>query len=305
MDKVVDALAPKSVIVEKAGAILSYSIVRAVKSHFAVFPFAPEEPIRAELFSVERLEQHGESLAVAQRIAPRPTTDRRLTKRLRDNDRVLRAAYVAIAMSIQEERTVTPAADWLVDNFHVVDEQVHEIRRDLPPGYYRQLPKLADGPLKGYPRVFGLAWAFVAHTDSRFDPEMLGRFISAYQRVEPLTIRELWAVAITLRIVLVENLRRLAEAMSATVPRAKRLTPWRTACSASATARPSPRMQFCAASLRHACRRLSPFNWSGDCAIRIRRPCRRSAGWISVWPRRAPPPTTSFSLSISGKARPM
>lgn len=213
MDKVVDALAPKSVIVEKAGAILSYSIVRAVKSHFAVFRFAPEEPIRAELFSVERLEQHGESLAVAQRIAPRPTTDRRLTKRLRDNDRVLRAAYVAIAMSIQEERTVTPAADWLVDNFHVVDEQVHEIRRDLPPGYYRQLPKLADGPLKGYPRVFGLAWAFVAHTDSRFDPEMLGRFISAYQRVEPLTIRELWAVAITLRIVLVENLRRLAEAI--------------------------------------------------------------------------------------------
>jgi cyclic beta-1,2-glucan synthetase len=211
--RVVGALSPKLIIVEKAGAILSYSIVRALKSRFAVFPVAPEEPIRAELFSVERLEQHGESLAVAQRIAPKPATDRRLTRRLRDNDRVLRAAYVAIAVSIQEERTVTPAADWLVDNFHVVDEQVHEIRRDLPPGYYRQLPKLADGPLAGYPRVFGLAWAFVAHTDSRFDPEMLVRFIRAYQRVEPLTIGELWAVAITLRIVLVENLRRLAEAI--------------------------------------------------------------------------------------------
>ena len=88
-----------------------------------------------------------------------------------------------------------------------------EIRSDLPAGYYRQLPKLADGPLEGYPRVFGLAWAFVAHTDSRFDPQMLVRFIGAYQRVEPLTIGELWAVAITLRIVLVENLRRLAEAI--------------------------------------------------------------------------------------------
>jgi cyclic beta-1,2-glucan synthetase len=192
---------------------VSSSLFRAFGRGLVAFPVAPEEPIRAELFSVERLEQHGESLAVAQRIAPKPTRDRRLTKRLRDNDRVLRAAYVAIAVGIQEERTVTPAADWLVDNFHLVDEQVHEIRRDLPPGYYRQLPKLADGPLQGYPRVFGLAWAFVAHTDSRFDPQMLCRFIHAYQRVEPLTIGELWAVAITLRIVLVENLRRLAEAI--------------------------------------------------------------------------------------------
>ena len=64
------------------------------------------------------------------------------------------------------------------------------------------------GPFEGYPRVFGLAWAFVAHTDSRFDPEMLCRFVRAYQRVQPLTIGELWAVAITLRVVLVENLRR-------------------------------------------------------------------------------------------------
>ena len=81
----------------------------------------------------------------------------------------------------------------------------------LPPGYYRQLPKLVDGPFVGYPRVFGVAWAFVAHTDSHFDSELLCRFVRAYQEVQPLTIGELWAVAITLRIVLVENLRRLAE----------------------------------------------------------------------------------------------
>jgi cyclic beta-1,2-glucan synthetase len=184
---------------------------RVFRRPFGSFPSATEEPIRAELFSVERLEQHGETLAAAQRISPKLPADRRLTKRLRDNDRVLRAAYRALAVAIYEERTVTPAADWLVDNFHVIDEQVYEIQNDLPPGFYRQLPKLAGGPHKGYPRVFGLAWAFVAHTDSLFDPVMLCRFIHAYQRVELLTIGELWAVAITLRIVLVENLRRLAE----------------------------------------------------------------------------------------------
>jgi len=168
-------------------------------------------PIRSELFSVERLEQHAESLAAAQSIGKKPTAGRPLAKRLRDNYRVLLAAYRKIGSAIREERAITPAAEWLVDNFHIVEEQIREIRDDLPPGFYRQLPKLAAGPLAGYPRVFGLAWAFVAHTDSRFDPETLVRFVHAYQRIEPLTIGELWAVAITLRIVLVDNLRRTAE----------------------------------------------------------------------------------------------
>ena len=174
---------------------------------------SPEPPIRAELFGIERLEQHAESLAVAQRILPRPGRGRRLLPRVEENGRVLRASYRGIAEAIREERAITPAAEWLVDNFHVVDEQLREIRDDLPPGFYRELPKLLEGPLAGYPRVYGIAWAFVAHTDSRFDPEALRRFVHAYQRVQPLTIGELWAVAITLRVVLVENLRRLAESI--------------------------------------------------------------------------------------------
>ncbi len=121
--------------------------------------------------------------------------------------------YRATARAIQNEQAIIPAAEWLVDNFYIVEEQLREIRDDLPPGFYRKLPKLASGHLEGFPRVFGVAWAYVAHTDSRFDPEVLRRFVSAYQRVQPLTIGELWAVAITLRIVLVENLRRLAERM--------------------------------------------------------------------------------------------
>jgi cyclic beta-1,2-glucan synthetase len=178
---------------------------------FGTLPRDPEEPIRSELFSIERLEQHGESLAAAQPITTKPERGRPLAARLRDNARVLLGAYRTIAAAIRDERAITPAADWLVDNFHVVEEQIREIQDDLPRGFYRQLPKLAEGPLAGYPRVFGLAWAFVAHTDSLFDPQALGRFVRAYQRVQPLTIGELWAVAITLRIVLVENLRRAAE----------------------------------------------------------------------------------------------
>ena len=186
------------------------NLLRNIRAGTSALPEI-EEPIRAELFSSERLEQHGESLAVAQRVTTTPRKGRPLLPRVLDNGRVLLESYRATAQAIREERAITPASEWLVDNYHIVDEQLREIHDDLPSGYYRELPKLAEGHLRGYPRVYGLAWAFVAHTDSRFDPEMLRRFVRAYQRVQPLTIGELWAVAITLRVVLVENLRRLAQ----------------------------------------------------------------------------------------------
>lgn len=138
-----------------------------------------------------------------------------LRKRLDGNAAVLLAAYRANALELENGRGIEPAAEWLLDNYHVVEEQIRQIRDDLPPGFYRQLPKLSTGPFAGYPRVLGVAWAFIAHTDSNFDPETLRRFIAAYQTVQTLSIGELWAIAITLRIVLVENLRRLAEEIGA------------------------------------------------------------------------------------------
>ena len=159
---------------------------------------------------MERLEQHAQTLAAAQRVTSAPRRGRAVRPRIAENARVLVESYRDLAAAIKDERSITPAAEWLVDNFPIVDEQLREIRDDLPPGYYRGLPKLADGHLAGYPRVLGLAWAYVAHTDSRFDPESLRRMVRAYQEVEPLRIGELWAVAISLRILLVDNLRRLA-----------------------------------------------------------------------------------------------
>ena len=174
-------------------------------------PWADEETIREELFSIERLEQHAESLAAAQSVSSRPERGKPLKRRVQENDEALLAAYRLIAAAIAAKRPITPAAEWLIDNFHLAEDQIREIRTDLPASYYRQLPKLIEGPFAGYPRIFEIAWAFVAHTDSRFEAEMLRRFVMAYQRSQLLTIGELWALAITLRVVLVENLRRVAE----------------------------------------------------------------------------------------------
>src|SRR5690606_7174320 len=112
------------------------------------------EPIRAELFSVERLEEHGRSLAAAHKTTPRRGRLRLIAGRLDDNGNVLLAAYRELAGAMREEALLTPAAEWLVDNFHLVERQLNEIRESLPSSYYHQLPKLEEGHLAGYPRVF-------------------------------------------------------------------------------------------------------------------------------------------------------
>ena len=104
-------------------------------------------------------------------------------------------------------------AEWLLDNFHIVEEVVREVRHDLPPGYDVELPKLAGPDLAGYPRAFAVALHLVAHTDSELDDVRITRFVEAFQDVAPLTIGELWALPTMLRLVLLENLRRLADQM--------------------------------------------------------------------------------------------
>ena len=170
---------------------------------------ADEQPVRAEIFSVERLEQYAQALAAGHKTLTKKGRAQ-LLPRLEDNGRKLVAAYRTLVEAIRGGRAISPAAEWLVDNFHIVEEQLREIREDLPKSYYHELPKLAEGELKDYPRIYAVAFALIAHTDCRLDTNTLRRFIAAYQTVAPLSIGELWAVAITLRLALVENLRRLA-----------------------------------------------------------------------------------------------
>ncbi len=169
-----------------------------------------EAPIRSEIFGRERFAQHGRSLgethgtgAARRRAAFFP--------RLRDNIRVLREAHGYIGEQARTGYQMSPAAEWLLDNFHLIESQLKAIHDGLPRRYFRELPVLTDEPLAGLPRIYGVAWAFVAHTDGAFDEDLLEHYLKAYQETRPLDLGELWALPTTLRVVLVENLRRLAE----------------------------------------------------------------------------------------------
>ena len=172
-------------------------------------PASEEPPLRAELFALGQLEQHGRMLAEDQHVDPRPGPEV-LLHRLSENERVIRESYNRVAEAARRGLQTAPGANWLLDNFYLIEEQIDIARDHLPPGYSKQLPRLATGALQGFPRVYELALELVSHTDGRIDMENLTRFVRGFQAHSPLTLGELWAVPIMLRLALLENLRRVS-----------------------------------------------------------------------------------------------
>lgn len=174
-----------------------------------------EPPLRSELFSAEQMEQHGKRLAASHRLSSdRPPQDHLLT-RLAENEALLLSVYGRLTAAVKAKQQITPASEWLLDNYYLVEEQVRTAKRHFPKNYSRELPRLASGPSEGLPRVYDIALETIAHGDGRVDPESLGRIISAYQTVSPLKIGELWAIPIMLRLALIENLRRVGVRIAA------------------------------------------------------------------------------------------
>jgi len=164
--------------------------------------------LRAELFSIEQLKRHAVTLAGQHRIDSNPGADK-LLPRLADNTRVLLAAYDVVTVAAASGQRIMPTEAWLLDNFYLIEQQISLARRHLPHGYSRQLPRLADGPSAGFPRIYDLALALISHMDGRVDSDNVTQLIAAYQTVEPLKLGELWAFPIMLQLALLENLRRV------------------------------------------------------------------------------------------------
>ena len=173
-----------------------------------------EPPLRSELFSSDQMDQHGKTLAGLHKLGPGRARDRLLT-RLAENEDVLLEVRNLLTEAIKATRRITPAGEWLLDNFYLIEEQIRATRRHLPKGYSRELPRLLNGSSAGLPRVYDIALETISHGDGRVDPESLSSFVAAYQTVTSLKLGELWAIPIMLRLALIENLRRVAARIAA------------------------------------------------------------------------------------------
>jgi cyclic beta-1,2-glucan synthetase len=170
-----------------------------------------EQPLRDELFSVDQLDRHAKTLAASHEVVDggRGRGSDRLLPRLSANELLLREAYGLVTDAVKRGRRVTPAAEWFLDNYHLIEEQIRTARRHLPRGYSRELPRLKSGPSAGYPRAYAIALELISHVDGQLDGESLRAFLASYQTVTPLRLGELWAIPIMLRLALLENLRRV------------------------------------------------------------------------------------------------
>ncbi len=166
-----------------------------------------EPPLRAELFSVEQLARHARTLAAGHQITTQHSSDR-LLARLDGNEQKLRV-FNRATRTANQGRRITPAAEWLLDNFYLIEEQIQMARRHLPRGYSRELPRLLNGSSTALPRVYDIVLELVSHVDAQIDAGPLSAFIASYQTVCSLKLGELWAIPIMLRLALIENLQRV------------------------------------------------------------------------------------------------
>ncbi len=168
-----------------------------------------ETPLRSELFSAGQMASHGKFLAGRHLLSKKGGPDR-LLARLSENATVISDTCSELTAAIKAGRQITPASEWLLDNFYLIEEQIRTARRHLPKNYSKELPRLANEDAEGTPRAYQIALEIISHGDGRVDPESLARFVDAYQDIAPLKLGELWAIPIMLRLALIENLRRVA-----------------------------------------------------------------------------------------------
>ena len=186
-----------------------------------------EQPLRSVLFSADQMRDHGRILAGSHVAVPkRVSGPLLLMTRLAENEAVLLEVRTILADAIKVNRRITPAGEWLLDNFYLIEEQIRTARRHLPKSYSRELPRLRNGPSAGLPRVYDIALETISHGDGRVDPENLSSFVEAYQSVSILKLGELWAIPIMLRLALIENLRRVAARIASDMAEQNRADYW-------------------------------------------------------------------------------
>ena len=168
---------------------------------------ASQTPTRSE--SLEALSRalasrHGNPISAA--------NNHHLQAMLRDEQAIAKGQALVAAASVAG-RPVTAAAEWLLDNHFLIQEQVDRVLEAFPKGFDRRLPRLSGAtppPL----RMHALMESYLEAVGGAFDDAALVKFLDGYQAQQPLLLAELWATPSLLRMVLLSRIRLLVEQQS-------------------------------------------------------------------------------------------
>ncbi|MEJ2745401.1 MAG: hypothetical protein P8123_06925, partial [bacterium] len=169
------------------------------------------DPVRGEPLATARLQRYARRLASTHRVKADAGRKEPLLRQLSLCEEVIERVRQELAEASRMEQTISATAEWILDNAYVIQGQIDDVRVHLPKKFYHELPVLSSEPGNGGPRIYQLAAELIQHANSYLDRNNINEFLTAYQSVSPLTIGELWAAPLMLRIALLDILRRLTE----------------------------------------------------------------------------------------------
>lgn len=167
-----------------------------------------KKELRSELLNLDQLALCAKEFALQYRLS-QDLHSTHLLNLLDENEKILKS-YHLDTQTLNVHRRITPASGWLLDNFYLIEEQILLARRHFPKEYSRELPC----GITGLPRVYEIVLELISHVDAQVDAESLDAFISAFQKITPLKLGELWAIPIMLRLGLIENLQRITSRLT-------------------------------------------------------------------------------------------
>ncbi|MDW8800047.1 glucoamylase family protein [Clostridium sp. A1-XYC3] len=161
--------------------------------------------------SREELKKHAFEISNYSDVTRKTNCRRKLIQNLDDSYRKILSSHDYLDKEFRNKNNVIQASEWLLDNLYLIQREYKDIKRNMPEAYYRNLPVLSRGIMRGYPRIYYIAIELVSHTDGKVDKDAIETFINAYQKNTILTSGELWAFPTMLRIALIQNISKVTE----------------------------------------------------------------------------------------------
>lgn len=157
----------------------------------------------------EKLENHAVELSKYHKTIRKRSSKKNIIRRLDLSYESILRGYEYIDRDIRNNREIVPAAEWLLDNLYLIEKEYKDIRHNMSESFYKELPIINKGSLKGLPRIYHLSNELISHTDGRVDENIILSFINAYEERNVLASSELWALPTMLRIAIIQNISRV------------------------------------------------------------------------------------------------
>ncbi|MDD2233858.1 MAG: glucoamylase family protein [Desulfitobacteriaceae bacterium] len=164
--------------------------------------------LEQDILSIDELKQRARNLAL-ENVAVYQKRGKTPFRNLKKSINQLAAYNRELLKAENAGFYILPAMEWLMDHIDFLKEQNLYVQKHLSTAYYKRLPKLDTESSRT--RTSVLLKNFLQNIGGQANITLLLEYLQAYQEVAPLTIGELWAIPLLLRVSLMEEICDLFE----------------------------------------------------------------------------------------------